>query len=89
MISLSYSKFLQTTIAALLLATLDHCDGAHKIVRLPDATVEYLSGKHIALLIIAIVIHYLALFTNVSFSSGSGFLPTETKPFLSRLTPSN
>ena len=48
--------FLRTIIAALSFATLNYPDGSRKWVWLPDATVEYLSGKHIALFIAAIFI---------------------------------
>ena len=56
LILLSYTKFLQTTITTLSLATLDYPDGSHERVWLPDATVGYLSGKHITLFIVAIII---------------------------------
>ena len=56
LILLSYTKFLQTMITALSLAILDYPDGSHKRVWLPDATVEYLSGKHIPLFIAAVFI---------------------------------
>ena len=56
LILLSYAKFLNTTITSLSFAVLDYPDGSHHIVWLPDATVAYLSGKHIVLFIIAVVI---------------------------------
>ena len=56
LILLSYTKFLQTTITTLSLATLHYPNGSHKRVWLPDATVEYLCGKHIVLLIVALII---------------------------------
>ena len=56
LILLFYTKFLQTMITTLSLATLDYPDGSHERVWLPDATVGYLSGKHIALFIVAIII---------------------------------
>ena len=56
LILLSYTKFLQTTITTLSLVTLYYPDGSYKRLWLPDATVEYLSGKHIALLIVSIII---------------------------------
>ena len=40
LVLLSYTKFLQTTITALSLATLRYPDGSHKKVWLPDATIE-------------------------------------------------
>ena len=56
LILLSYSKLLQTIIASLSFATLHYPDGSHRNVWLPDASVEYLRGKHIVLFIIAILI---------------------------------
>ena len=56
LILLSYSRMLNTVITALSFATLDYPDGSHTKVWLADATVEYLSGKHIALFIIALLI---------------------------------
>ena len=56
LILFSYTKFLQITITTLSFATLNYPDGSHKRVWLPDATVEYLSGKHVVLFIIAIII---------------------------------
>ena len=53
LILLSYTKFLQTMITTLSLATLDYPDGSNVRAWLPDATVEYLSGKHIPLFIVA------------------------------------
>ena len=56
LILLSYTKFLQTTIATLSSVHLDYPDGLHKRVWLPDATVGYLSRKHIPLFVVAIAI---------------------------------
>ena len=56
LVLLSYTKFLQTTITALSLATLRYPDGFHKKVWLPDATIEYLSGKYIPLFVVAVAI---------------------------------
>ena len=61
LILLSYTKFLQTTITALSFATLHYPDGSQKIVWLPDATVEYFSGKHIVLFAIAIIILFIGI----------------------------
>ena len=55
-ILLSYTMFLRTTITAPSFANLDYPDGSHKRVWLPDANIEYLSGKHIALFIATILI---------------------------------
>ena len=65
---LSYTKFLQTTITTLSLVTLDYPDGSRKRVWLPDATVGYLSGKHIPLFIAAVFILLIGIaFTSIIF----------------------
>ena len=56
LILLSYTKLLRTVITSLSFATVYYPDGSHRILWLPDANIEYLSGKHIALLILAILI---------------------------------
>ena len=57
LILLSYTKFLQTTITSLSFTQLDNPGGGlPKRVWLPDATVEYLSSKHIPLFVMAILI---------------------------------
>ena len=73
---LSYTKFLQTTITTLSLVTLDYPDGSHKRVWLPDASVGYLSGKHIPLLIAAVFILLIALLSHLSSSFGNDFFTT-------------
>ena len=47
--------FLRIVITALSYATLDYPDGPRR-VWLPDAKVEYLSGRHIPLFIVGIII---------------------------------
>lgn len=54
LILLSYTKFPRTIVASLSFAILDYPDGSLEILWLPDATVKYLRGKHIALFITAI-----------------------------------
>ena len=56
LILLSYSKLLSTTIAALSFTVLHYPDGSKIVVWLPDGNVKYLQGKHIALVIAAILI---------------------------------
>ena len=57
---LSYSKLLQTIIASLSATVLNYpeINGTHDnvVVWLPDASIKYLSGKHISLFIIAFII---------------------------------
>ena len=62
LILLSYTKLLRIIIASLSFAVLDYPDGSHKVVWLPDATVEYLKGKHIFLFILAIVVFLTGTF---------------------------
>ena len=69
LILLSYSKILHTTIIALSFATLHYPDDTIKHVWSPDASVEYLSGKHIALFVVALVILLIgSIFTMLLFS---------------------
>lgn len=56
LILLSYTKFLNTIIASLSYATLIYPDGSYRRVWLPDASVEYLKGKHIVLFVVAVLI---------------------------------
>ena len=53
---LSYAKLLHTVIAALSFAVLDYPDGSREIVWLPDASIGYLSGKHVPLFLAAALI---------------------------------
>ena len=56
LILLPYTKLLRTVITSLSFAILDYPDNSQEIVWLQDGTVGYLHGKHIALLIAAIII---------------------------------
>ena len=56
LIILSYTKLLHTVIAALSFVTLDYPDGSHAKLWLPDASIGYLSGKHIPLFLAAVFI---------------------------------
>lgn len=56
LIFLSYAKLLRIIIAALSFAILDYPDGSRDVVWLPDASVHYLRGKHIALFLTALAI---------------------------------
>ena len=69
LILLSYAKFLHIVIAALSFAILDYPDDTHEIVWLPDASVRYLSGKHIPLFIVAVLILLTGMvYTTLLFS---------------------
>ena len=56
LILLSYSKLIQTIIAALSFTILEYPNGEKKIVWLPDANVEYVHGKHVFLFFVALLI---------------------------------
>ena len=56
LVLLSYTKLLQTIITAFSSAILVYPDSSKKYVWLPDATVEYLTGKHAALFFVALLI---------------------------------
>ena len=56
LILLSYTKFLNTVIVSLSFAILHYPDDSDHWVWLPDATIPYLMGKHVALFVIAILI---------------------------------
>ena len=61
LILLSYAKLLSVTITALSFATLDYPDGNQEIVWLPDGNVKYFQGKHIPLVLIAVMIILIGL----------------------------
>ena len=56
LILLSYAKLLSVTITALSFAVLDYPDGSRETVWLSDGNVPYLRGKHVALVLIALLI---------------------------------
>jgi predicted outer membrane repeat protein len=56
LILLSYAKLLSTTISVLSYATLTYPDGSKSVVWLVDGSVQYLQGKHIALVIAVVLI---------------------------------
>ena len=69
LVLISYAKFLHTIIASLSFAVLHYPDGFRRVVWLPNASVNYLQGKHIALFIVAVLILILALlYTLLLFS---------------------
>ena len=61
LILLSYSKLLSVTITALSFARLDYPDGKQEIVWLPDGNVKYFQGKHIPLVLVAVLIFVIGL----------------------------
>ena len=69
LILLSYAKLLEICFKSLSVGSLKYPDGSSEIVWLPDATVRYLSGKHIPLFIVAILILLIGVvYTALLFS---------------------
>ena len=62
LILLSYTKLLHIIISALSSASIKYPNGSKEIVWLPDATIEYWSGKHIVLFLVAIVLLLVGMF---------------------------
>ena len=56
LILLSYAKLLSITITALSSADISYPDGSQETVWLPDGNVKYFQGKHVALVIVALLI---------------------------------
>ena len=56
LILLSYAKLLSVTITALSFAVLDYPDGSQETVWLADGNVPYFQGKHVALVLVALLI---------------------------------
>ena len=61
LILLSYAKLLEICFKSLSVGTLKYPDGSSEMLWLPDATVKYLSGKHIPLFITAVLILLIGL----------------------------
>ena len=69
LVLISYAKFLHTIIASLSFAVLHYPDGSRRVVWLPNASIDYLQGKHIALFIVAVLILLVGLlYTFLLFS---------------------
>ena len=56
LILLSYAKLLSITITVLSFAIITYPDGSQETVWLPDGNVQYIRGKHVALVIVALFI---------------------------------
>ena len=69
LILLSYAKLLEICFKSLSVGILEYPDGSSEMLWLPDATVKYLSGKHIPLFIAAVLILLVGLvYTALLFS---------------------
>ena len=68
-ILLSYAKLLHTIITSFSFAILDYPDDSQDTVWLPDGTVGYLKGKHVALFVAAVLILLAGVvYTTILFS---------------------
>ena len=56
LILLSYTKLLNFITSSFSFAILNYPDGSSKTVWIPDATVSFIEGKHIAMLLVAIIV---------------------------------
>ena len=69
LILLSYAKLVEICFKSLSVGILEYPDGSSEMLWLPDATVKYLSGKHIPLFIAAVLILLVGLvYTALLFS---------------------
>ena len=69
LILFSYATLLQVIFRVFSFGILTYADGTVKVVWLPDATVGYLDGKHIALFLVAVLILVIGLvYTVLVFS---------------------
>ena len=68
LVLLSYTKILQIVIAALSFGVLKYPDGSKEMIWLPDPSIKYISGKHIPLFIVALLILLIgAVYTTLLF----------------------
>ena len=82
LILLSYTTFLRNTISILSFADLHYPDGSHRRVWLPDASIDYLRGRHIALFLVAIFILVLGIAYTCILFSWQWLLRYQDKAFL-------
>ena len=69
LILLSYAYFLRSVLDVLSFTVIKYPDGTRQTVRLPDASVKYLQGKHIPLLLSALALATVGLaYTILLFS---------------------
>ena len=80
LILLSYTTFLQNVISILSFANLYYPDGSHRRVWLPDASVDYLKGRHISLFIVAIFILIIGIMYTCVLFTWQWILHYEDKP---------
>ena len=83
LILLSYAKLLQITIDVISFAVLKYPDGSREVVWLPDASVKYLSGKHVPLFLVAILIVILGIVYTVLLTCWQWLLRAPNKKVFS------
>ena len=76
---LSYAKLLRTVIAALSCTSLEYPNNSHISVWLHDGNVRYLSGKHIPLFIVALVLLIFLFFPYMMVLVFSQWLQAKSK----------
>ena len=86
LILLSYVKFIQLITASYSFAILNYPDNSQHIVWLPDATVHYLSGKHIALFLAATLILIVGTFYTFLLFSWQWLLKYQDKKAFTWMT---
>ena len=62
LILLSYTKLLSIVISSMSFGIITYPNDSHEIIWLPDASVKYLKGKHIALFILSTLILLVGVF---------------------------
>ena len=69
LVLLAYAKLIEICFKSLSVATLEYPDESPKMLWLPDGTVKYASGKHVALMLTAVLILLIGLlYTALLFS---------------------
>ena len=82
LILLSYTQLLRTIISVVSFAILEYPDGSKKVVWLPDASIEYFSGKHVPLFLIALLIVAIGLLYTVVLFSWQWLLQSSDRKIL-------
>ena len=75
LVLLSYTQLLHIIISALSFAVIKYPDGSKTVVWLPDATLDYWSGKHIALFVTVVIILLAGIFYTLLLFFGQWLLP--------------
>ena len=82
LILLSYTQLLRTIISSFSFAILEYPDGSRKIAWLPDANVDYFSGKHAPLFLAAMLVVLIGLAYTIFLFSWQWLLRLTDRRFL-------